>query len=145
MNEGADWPKGWTGRWSAADGKTVLVERLKGRLLVTVSPTRDGRPYTSAELLGGGTKSIERLPATCLLDPEGRRCLEIEAGTESLGPTYRLYAALDDVAGRRRAPTDTPRADLVLIPNTSIGLYDDYEDDLGVPWALPLEAMRFIK
>jgi hypothetical protein len=52
--------------------------------------------------------------------------LTIEAGVVGLGPTYRL----------RRAENDR------LLPSVGMGLYDDYDDDLGVPWAFPLEPYR---
>ncbi len=34
------------------------------------------------------------------------------------------------------------RQENVLLPRLRIGLYDDMEDDLGVPWLLPLSAYR---
>lgn len=45
----------------------------------------------------------------------------IEAGMVGIGPTVELR----DTGG-------------ALVPRVSMGLYDDYEDDLGVPWAFPL-------
>lgn len=138
------WPKYWVGRWTAPDGKTVAIEGTHGAYTVSVAPTWDMATYESAELLGGGTTRIERLVAQCFIDEDGRRYLEIEAGSPGLGPTYRLYAAVDDEAGLRLAADDVAVRDIVLMPNTSIGLYDDYEDDLGVPWAHPLEPMRWV-
>ena len=71
--------------------------------------------------------------------------MEIEAGTPELGPTYRLYSAVEPTPGARAAATDTTDvADVILVPNTSIGLYDDWEDDLGVSWALPLEPLQWV-
>ncbi|MFB9905707.1 hypothetical protein [Allokutzneria oryzae] len=108
------------GTWTAEDGKTVTIEHDDG-LRVTVSPAPGAPPYQSAELLGGGTKAIHRLPASTNTDGEGREYLEIEAGTPNLGPTYRLH----------------PEGD-TLWPVVVMGLYDDYDDDLGAPWAFPL-------
>lgn len=76
---------------------------------VTVAPARDAEPYITAS-------------AICERDEDGLH-LEIEAGIAGLGPAYRLY------------PTDDGA---VLRPQTVMGLYDDYDDDLGVPWAYPL-------
>lgn len=144
MDRKAAWPKKWVGWWVAPDGKAVLVERFRRRILVSVAPRRGGNPYESAQLLDGATKRIERLEASARVDDEGRRYLEIEAGTPELGPTYRLYSAVEPSPGARAAAADETAVDrVILIPNTSIGLYDDWDDDLGVPWALPLEPLRW--
>ena len=138
----AVWPIEWVGEWRAEDGKTVVLEQTGGEVRITVSPGPGLPPYESAELLKGGRKQIADLVAICRTDDQGRKYLEIEAGTEEVGPTYRLYAAIEDANGRQKASDDAPATRVILVPNTSIGLYDDYEDDLGVPWAYPLEPMR---
>lgn len=141
MPEPADWPTSWVGEWRAPDGKTVRIERRRRTLLVSVLPRADGPPYRKV-LLDGTTREVDRLPAQAFTDDEDRLYLEIEAGTPGLGPTYRLYAAAEDDSGRGRAPVGLPAEQLVLVPSTGIGLYDDWEDDQGVPWAYPLEPMR---
>ena len=71
-------------------------------------------------------------------DEHGRRYLEVEAGTAGLGPTYRLALATRDSEGQLMpAGDDVPADALILLPTLSIGLYDDRDDDIGVPWALP--------
>jgi hypothetical protein len=120
---------GW---WVADDGKAVLIEHTHKKLHVTVAPARGGTPYSSAELLRGGTKRIERMLASCFVDEHGRRYLEIEAGTPEIGPTYRLYPVVESSAGhplgtgeysRFRIAKDSVLVDdLILVPNTSIGL-----------------------
>jgi hypothetical protein len=142
VNRYEDWPPSWVGTWVGADGKAVQLMGDSGGILVTVSPGRGEPAYLSAELLRGGRKRIERLPANCRIDDEGRWYLEIEAGTQDLGPTYRLYAAVTDGADLRHAHPDDAVDSLVLVPDTSMGLYDDYDDDLGVPWAYPLQPLR---
>lgn len=132
------------GRWVAQDGKTVILEAGCDILLVTVSPAVDASPYRSAELLGGGTKLIDRLPARVGVDTDGVRHIEIEAGTPEVGPTYRLYPALPaESGGYRPAEDDAEPTKLILLPNRSTGLYDEWEDDLGIPWALPLEPLHW--
>jgi hypothetical protein len=93
-------------------------------------------------LLDGSTKPIERIAADRHIDENGRRFLEIEVGTPEFGPTYRLYALIDEGEQWHAAGDDAPLEQLVLVPNTIIGLYDDYEDDLGVWWASPLLPFR---
>lgn len=136
------WPNAWTGVWIARDAKTVTIGLRADEPIVTVAPGPEAPPYESSQLLGGGTKLIDKLPAACWVDGDGRLYLEVEAGTDQLGPTYRLYAAQAHSESFKRAEPNLAPGDLVLIPNTSIGLYDDYDDDLGVPWAYPLEPMR---
>lgn len=131
---------GW---WVADDDKAVLIESTDceatlGSLLVSVHPALGAEPYQSAELLDGRTNRIERLVATPRTEA-GVRYLRVEAGTESYGPTYHLYPVTRTSDGWQ--PVDvtlrqaTPAA---LLPNVKIGLYDDFDDDLGAPWAFPL-------
>jgi hypothetical protein len=130
-----EWPRSWVGTWVAPDAKTVAVAWCGSGVTVTVSPGPGREPYASAPLLGGGTKPIANLPAQCGVDGQARWYLEVEAGTPDLGPTYHLYATVD---GERAADPGTPVERVVLAPAVRMGLYDDYDDDLGVPWAYPL-------
>lgn len=138
----ADWPDSWLGTWVGPDGKVVTIDLHGNALAVTVRPGVGMRPYDSAPLLDGSTKAIEGLPAACRRDPKRGLFLEVEAGTAAIGPTYRLYAAVESLARWRAAGADLPVDQLVLIPNTFIGLYDDFEDDLGVWWAYPLLPLQ---
>jgi hypothetical protein len=88
-------------------------------------------------------KVIDNLPARSDLDQQSRRYLEVEAGTADLGPTYRLYPAIQDAHGRRTAGDNVTVEELLLVPSIAIGLYDDYDDDMGVPWAYPLHPLRW--
>jgi hypothetical protein len=142
MTRPGSWPASWVGTWVAADGKTVRLVRTDEGITVTVAPGPGRAPYRSAPLLRGGIRRIERRPGSCWIDDRERRYLEIEAGTRGLGPTYRLYPAVQDGEHLRHAGIDTAVDLLLLLPNTGIGLYDDWEDDLGVPWAYPLRPLR---
>ncbi|NHJ86618.1 MAG: hypothetical protein FK734_14220 [Asgard group archaeon] len=62
---------------------------------------------------------------------------QIEVGLEFIGPTYNLY-----ISGINEEPTDlkndsTLMEQLKLLPEVQMGLYDDWDDDFGVPWAFP--------
>lgn len=124
--------------WQAEDGKRVLLEHGEASVAVTVMPSDRDVPYDSAELLGGGAMSIERLPAQCQRDDDGGLHLQIEAGTAGLGPTYLLSAVVPADGGWRPASVGEPASTVVLLPDVGMGMYDDYDDDLGVPWAFPL-------
>jgi hypothetical protein len=144
MDHKARWPRRWVGWWVAADGKAVLIETRLRSILVSVAPDREPEPYVSAQLLDGEAKRIERLEPSPWVDERGRRYLEIEAGTPEVGPTYRLYSAVELSPGSRAsAENKTDVRDVILIPDSSMGLYDDWEDDLGVPWAYPLDQLRW--
>jgi hypothetical protein len=67
----------------------------------------------------------------------------VEAGTPALRPAYRLRAVIDTGGKRRAAAFDVPGDELVLVPNTIIGLYDDFGDDLGVWCAYPLLPLQW--
>ena len=139
------WPQQWVGLWVADDGKAVLIEIRRRSILVSVAPSVGVRTYESAELLDGSRKRISRLDAIPLLDEEGRRFLQVEAGTPDVGPTYRLYPAVEPVRGHfDRADDSIDVVDVVLLPTTVIGLYDDWDDDMGVPWAYPLQPLRWV-
>jgi len=90
-----------------------------GRLSVScLGPNR--KPITR-RLLDGESPSLE-MPARL----DGER-LEVELGMPGLGPTLCL-TYLDG----------PPR----LVPEVRMGLYDDWEDDFGVPWLFPLSTYR---
>ncbi|HEX3787446.1 MAG TPA: hypothetical protein VHW44_06260 [Pseudonocardiaceae bacterium] len=131
---------GW---WVAADGKAVLLEQVAGRTVVTVAPARDAEPYVSAELLRGGRKRIHRLPAADGRDRDHHRFLEVEAGTPTVGPTYRLLPGVMTSGGWQALSDERPSSEIVLLPEVGLGLYDDWDDDLGVPWAFPLIPLRW--
>ena len=100
----------------------------------------EGKPYT-IRLLGDATRSTINLSAA--LDTEdGKRLLQVEAGTYHLGPTYNLHFGVmrDGVLHSARL-WDFWR-ELFLVPSVGVGLYDDWENNLGVPWAFPLRVWR---
>lgn len=126
---------GW---WVASDDKALLIERgPKNALFLSVHPSRAAPPYRSAVLLDGTRKAIHRC-AVSLTPPV---VLTVEAGTDGLGPTYSVHPGLWD--GEAWVPTlDLANRGIALIPSVTIGLYDEWEDDLGVPWAFPLVAFH---
>jgi hypothetical protein len=113
----------FVGEWIDAACRFLQVRVLdSGRFAVTcLGPDR--KPF-SRRLLEGEAPSID-MPATV---HEGR--LVVEVGTPDLGPT--LCLAYSDEGGPVR-----------LVPEVRMGLYDDWEDDFGVPWLFPLSAYRW--
>ena len=58
--------------------------------------------------------------------------LQVELGEEGLGPTLELKLV-------------TVNNNEFLEPSVVMGLYDDYEDDFGVPWVFPLTYFKRIE
>lgn len=109
----------FTGRWVDDVGRVLVIDRRGCEVLVTVLCAETSAPYRRSLLLGRGwTRDL-----VAKLDERGR--LIIEAGTKHLGPTFELEHDGD-----------------VLTPSVGMGLYDDFDDDLGVPWAFPLSRYR---
>lgn len=68
---------------------------------------------------------IQELKGWLAHDDNAGEHLKVEAGmlkAEGIGPTLNLF----------------PMASDTLEPLVFMGLYDDWEDDLGLPWAYPL-------
>lgn len=140
----ARWPRTWVGTWRADDGKTVTVQFDRVSVLVTVRPSADEEPYVSAKLLDGGHKKISLLPGLVDVGPTGVLHLSVEAGTDEIGPRYHLYPMLCGADGALTRPAgNEPPGKLALVPEVTIGLYDDWDDDLGVPWAFPLSPLTW--
>ena len=106
------------GRWTDDAGRGVTIEPRGDGALVSVRDAA-GAPFQRTLLEGASTTVA--MPAA--VSEEGT--LVVEVGTPGVGPTYVLEA----VGG-------------ALLPSVHIGLYDDWEDDLGVPWAQPLSPYR---
>lgn len=136
MSRPSGLPDAWLGAWASADGRVVTLERDDGRLAVSVSPAVGTPPYREP--------SADRLPATWLDLGRGDFGVRAEVGaSEGLagaGPTFDLRFM---VAGRAATVSD-PITQISAIPSVGMGLYDDYDDDLGVPWAFPLVPFQKI-
>ena len=106
---------------------------------VSVSDAK-GQPYT-LRLLDDISRSTLNLSAA-LEAEDGKRLLQVEAGSYHLGLTYNLQLGVmrDGVLHAARL-WDFWR-ELLLVPSVGVGLYDNWEDDLGVPWAFPLRVWR---
>lgn len=131
-------PNHWFGTWIDKNGKKVLIERhLLGKITTSVID-QDNNPYEIV-LLGGVKKKTLLLKSEYTKDSEQIPMLQIEAGNVDIGPTYRLYFVVEEKDTRRIANEFDDSRLLKILPEVSIGLYDDYEEDLGVPWAFPLE------
>jgi hypothetical protein len=88
-------------------------------------------------------RSSSIVPGRVALDLDGRRHIEIEAGAPGSGrPTGRIQRC-SRVAGTDLQVMTQTRRRCSCSPNTSTELYDEWEDDLGVPLAAPLFPLRW--
>ena len=119
----------YAGLWLDEHGRALdIVPSTATEAVVTIAPSVTESCYRGDGLLGA-IDMKERPASVYRRDGETPR-LMVEVGVVGLGPTYQLtFAAADDGSA-------------ILIPHVGIGLYDDFEDDLGVPWAFPLYPYR---
>jgi hypothetical protein len=73
---------------------------------------------------------------------DGNTC-RLRLEWKGVGPTYRLYFVVEEENQKLRVATSDDLIEKIkIIPDIGMGLYDDWEDDLGVPWALPLSDYK---
>ena len=107
------------GRWRDGSGRVLAIRTGDDGAILADYADADGA-YVMRSLLNFRKSPSRDMPAAM-----ADELLVVELGTPGLGPTLALGLAGDP--GRP-----------VLVPRIDMGLYDDWEDDFGVPWALPL-------
>jgi len=135
-------PKEWLGIWIDKTGRILdLEEDISHNLTVSVNDKVGS--YFLINLLGNNKKETRNLLGRFSSDGKGNPYLEIEAGEKGLGPTYQLYFIIELENKDIRLAEDNDHINKIRIrPNIGLGLYNDWEDDLGVPWAFPLEDFK---
>lgn len=115
----------YLGLWRDDQGRVLFVQRSYLDAVVSVM-----RSLEEEAFLQSLPDPSERLP--CIDVParmghgEMRPFLSVELGKPDLGPTYQLeHDGWDS-----------------LRPAVARGMYHDWEDDFGVPWAFPLSVFR---
>jgi len=137
-------PTSWTGNWIDDIGRTLTIEMTNDKEYKVSIKDKSGLPF-KIDWTGFGIldKKTTDLKSEITNDTDGRQHLQIEAGMVGVGPTYRLYFVVEEENQKLRlATTDDQIEKIKIKPNIGIGLYDDWEDDLGVPWALPLSDYK---
>lgn len=139
-------PITWTGNWVDDTGRTLTIQAINDKEYKVSIKDKNGTPFkidwTGFEPLD---KKTTDLKSEITNDTEGRQHLQVEAGIVGVGPTYRLYFIVEDENKKSRlAITDDQIEKIKIRPDIGMGLYDDWEEDLGVPWALPLDDYKKI-
>lgn len=122
----------YLGKWLDDIGKIMFVRKNNQGYLVDYYVNQD--LPAKRELLGGVvSESVDMKAFISGSNWEDINIksedLLVELGTEGLGPFMCL---------KYKKEKDTE----YLLPSVFHGLYDEWEDDLGVPWVFPLKAFR---
>lgn len=125
----------FVGEWQDDDGRRMTIKKLLFSRSLD-KHTGFKATYRVSILLPNGDAAVidalgdkilsSRLPGH--IDPQGSGDLLVELGVPGLGTYMHL----------------SPREN-VLAPRLRMGLFHDDEDDLGVPWILPLSCYRRLK
>lgn len=138
-------PAAWLGKWVDDIGRTLTIDPGGDHHHYKVSiRDQSGKPFDIDNIgfLESGKKTLE-LKSALTIDHKGKQHLQVEAGMVGIGPTYRLYFATETQNKQLRLALNTDPVEKIIIkPDIGMGLYDDFEDDLGVPWALPLNDYK---
>lgn len=135
-------PKSWLGYWIDKNGKLLEIKEPEQNSYLISVKDKNGQ-YYSIRLLEEKEKATTDLVGRFSLDNSKNPFLQVEAGVKGLGPTYNLYFFTIKENGEYRLARDTDKLEKIRIrPNVGLGLYDDWEDDLGVPWAYPLKEFK---
>jgi len=135
-------PSSWEGEWVDKNGKRLIVES-RGAGLYHVSILSKEKDAFKIHLLNDQTTTTCELEARFTKDVYKNPILQVEAGVLGIGPTYNLYFLKRTLnKGCRLARNNDDLNKIIVRPSVGIGLYDDWEDDLGVPWAFPLEDFK---
>jgi hypothetical protein len=139
-------PKKWCGTWADKDGKKLIIEPTRHKFYIINVLDPKGQPFQIDLLLEEKTKKTTNLIGRFSKDTNNNSILEVEAGINDIGPTFNLYFLTVKQNGKLRPARNLDNLkDIVIKPDVGMGLYDDWEDDLGVPWAFPLNNYRKTK
>jgi len=129
-----DFPDDWCGLWVDEDGKAIFIKKIAPKVFkVTIVLNLLNQLHKKRLHI---KKNLKNLTANWVLDINRKiNRLQIEAGIENLGPTYNLYV---NVSPER----SNDLSKIELMPEVKMGLYDDWEDDFGVPWGFPYKSYR---
>jgi len=131
-----DFPEELCGLWVDEDGKAIYITKVKPLEFRTTII------FDFNEQLENKTMKIDehlKQLLTRWLPDEQRNVnrLQIEAGIQFLGPTYNLYLSKVDDKPQNFILKTYETENIVLYPEVQMGLYDDWEEDLGVSWGFP--------
>jgi hypothetical protein len=138
-------PKSWHGQWKDEYGRKLIIKGSQHGFYVVTVLDPNGQPY-EIDLLENKKKKTLSLTSRFTVDTDKNPILQVEAGSKNIGPTYDLHFLSKDKNDSESNARNSDDIDRVYIKtNVGMGLYNDWEDDLGVPWAFPLSIYHKVK
>lgn len=134
-------PIEWCGLWRNKNGKQLIIQSTHHKFYTVTILDEEGKAF-EIDLPGNSKKVTQNLSALFSNDTNGNPFLQVEAGINEIGPTYDLYFLSEQGKELDLALNSDKIESLVIQTKVGMGLYDDWEDDLGVPWAFPLENFK---
>lgn len=131
-------PKTWCGKWIDGTGRQLIIESYKHNFYL-ISVIDSSGEFYKINLFDEKQKNTDKLLASFIKDSYGNPILQVEAGVNEIGPTYNLLFLTKNNNGFVLARNNNMLNDIIIRPTIGIGLYGDDEDDIGVPWAMPLK------
>ena len=131
-----DFPKEFCGLWIDEDGKAIYIvktnpQEFRTAIIFDIYNQLENNSIRIDE-------HLKQLLTRWILDENrGVHRLQIEAGIQFVGPTYNIYLAKKNEKPADFVLDSFETDNLVLYPEVQMGLYDDWDDDLGVPWGFP--------
>jgi len=136
-----DFPEELCGLWIDEDGKAVYIVKIEPLVLKTAVIFDLPEQLESDSL--HINEHLKQLSTNWVLDEKRKiHRLQIEAGIENIGPTYNLYVSSIGASSESFDIITAKIDDIRLIPEVQMGLYDDWEDDLGVEWGFPYKNYK---
>ncbi|MHA1188398.1 MAG: hypothetical protein ACTSSK_16330 [Candidatus Heimdallarchaeota archaeon] len=131
-----DFPEELCGLWIDEEGKAIYITKVKPLEFRTAIIFDFNKQLERISMKID--EHLKKLFTRWVLD-ERRTVsrLQIEAGIDFIGPTYNLYLSMVDNKPQNFKLDLKTIEDIRLYPEVQIGLYDDFEDDYGVPWGFP--------
>lgn len=131
-------PNEFCGLWIDEDDRGVYIKKVTSHefqttILFNISHQIKNKKYHINE-------HLKNLITKWILDEmRGVKRLQIEVGVPFTGPTYNLYLSEKEIDIKDFVNiVDKIR----LLPEVQMGLYDDWDDDFGIPWAFPYKDYK---
>ena len=136
-----DFPEELCGLWIDECGKAVYIVKIEPLVFKTAIIFNLNEQLATESL--HIDEHLKQLTTRWVLDEQRNiHRLQVEAGMEYVGPTYNLYVSSIGQSSLNFNFQSAKITDIRLIPEVQMGLYDDFEDDLGVEWGFPYENFQ---
>ena len=131
-----DFPEELCGLWIDEEGKAIYITKVKPQEFRTAIIFNFNKQLESKSMKID--EHLKKLFTRWVLDKQRTVSrLQIEAGIDFIGPTYNLYLSMVDNKPQNFKLDLEKIEDIRLYPEVQMGLYDDFEEDYGVPWGFP--------